>query len=406
MTGRISAFCDKIAEWSIYILIFALPFSKSIVEITIVTALISLIFKKAIDRKSVVFDYRNINIALLIYLAFSLISLFNSQYIDISLRALFSKALKFAVLFFIVKEIINTRTKLNNFMIMALVSCFVILVDGFIQHFITYSDLLHNYPSFDYRSWAPSNTSFPTASFPFPNDLASWIIVFIFPVGAFAFWGRSDWRMSAISVLALVGLLYLLLLTKARGAFAGFLVAFGVLSVIKMKRLGIILMAVFIMSPFLINRELLPHILSMGSMKDRSVMWQNGMKIFEKHPIIGNGINTFFVEYREARSDEDKGKRGSYAHNCYLQMACDTGILGLLSFLVFVAMLISRGFSALKKIKDPLLYSLILGINLGLIAFLTHSAVDTNLYSLPLAALFWLSAGLLLAVIKIAESNA
>jgi len=60
-----------------------------------------------------------------------------------------------------------------------------------------------------------------------------------------------------------------------------------------------------------------------------------------------------------------------------------------------------KGFRALATIKEPFCYSLVLGINLGLIAFLIHSAGDTNLYSLPLAALFWLSAGILLAAVKL-----
>ena len=75
------------------------------------------------------------------------------------------------------------------------------------------------------------------------------------------------------------------------------------------------------------------------------------------------------------------------------------------AFFAFIAAVLLKGFRSLKRVKDPFLYSLILGISLGLVAFLLHSAVDVNLYSLPLATLFWLSSGILLAVIKISESE-
>ena len=148
---------------------------------------------------------------------------------------------------------------------------------------------------------------------------------------------------------------------------------------------------------------MMPAVFSVAD--DRPVMLKNSVEIFKKHPIIGNGLNTFFVEYREIRNDSEKGRRGSYAHNCYLQMAADIGLLGLISFLLFVSAVLAAGFKVLKTVKDPLYYSLILGIGMGLTAFLVHSAGDTNLYSLPLAALFWLSAGVLLATIKLAKAD-
>jgi O-antigen ligase len=401
--NKAAILCDKIAEWSIYILIFTLPFSKSLVEITIVTALIGIILKKVALKEYFSGDFMFINVCLIFYLVFNLLSLCNSQYLSLSIRALFSKSLKFAALFYIVKDIIDTKTKLKNFIIIAFISCVIILIDGFTQYFVTGIDFLHNYPAFNYAGFKPGGIIFPTASFPFQNDFAAWIVMFIFPVGAFAFWAKPNWRSRIVATIVLVCLLYMLILTKVRGAWIGFLIALVFLSIFKLKRIGILLIIGFILSALFVNKTMLPAIFSIAN--DRSVMLKNGVEIFKKHPIIGNGINTFFVEYREIRNDYEKGKRGSYAHNCYLQMAADVGLLGLISFLLFVAAVLSTGFKALKIIKDPLYYSLILGIGLGLIAFLVHSAGDTNLYSLPLAALFWLSAGILLATVKLVKTN-
>ncbi|MCX5686633.1 MAG: O-antigen ligase family protein [Candidatus Omnitrophica bacterium] len=396
---------DKISSWSLYLLIFCLPFSKSIVEITIVTALLSFVALKLIKRQPLL-GRSYIEIALYIFLAANLISLFNTQYFALSLKALFTKSIKFALLFLITKEIINTREKLNNFLAMALLSCAIILIDGFVQNFYLHRDFLHMYPAFKYYPETPYDQTFPTASFPFPNDYAAWILIFIFPVGIYALFVKCGWRNRLGMGAIFIALLCSLILTKARGAWMGFFTTLALIPFLRLKRsLVLLLIIIILFSAVSVNKFLISDILSIVSINDRVVMWKNGWEIFKKHPVIGNGLNTFFAEYKKVRNDSDKNKRGSYAHNCYLQMAADTGLLGLISFLLFVTAVLAAGFKALKIIKDPLYYSLILGISLGLIAFLVHSAGDTNLYSLPLAALFWLSAGILSATVKLAKAD-
>jgi len=390
------AVLDEISAWSLYLMIFALPFAKSIIEITIVTALISLISKKVIQREKP-FDMSVINLLLGLFLIASLVSLFNTSYMNLSLRALFSKSFKFAALFLITQQIINTKKKLNRFCITAAISCGIVVLDGLLQYYIFHFDLLHLYHTFGYSA---GSLGAPTASFPFPNDYAAWLIVFIFPVGAYAFFGKGKLLKTVIASFLLAGLFYSLALTRVKGALIGFFISLGIFLFIKLKKLGIILLPFLLVAVLLINISRSADFLTIGSAKDRGVILQNSWEIFKKHPVIGNGLNTFFVEYREIRSDEDKGKRGSYAHNCYLQMAADTGLFGLTAFLAFVGAIIVKAFLFLRRVKDDLDYFLVLGLTLGIIAFLIHSAVDTNLYSLPLAALFWLSLGILMSIIN------
>ncbi len=393
---------DSIAEWSIYIMIFVLPFSKSLIEVTIITALAGIIIKKCLAGEKV-FNKNAISIALCIFLLASLVSICNSQYMALSLRAFFAKILKFAALFLAVTEIINTRKKLTNFIIIALASCALILIDGLVQYFFTHIDLLHSYPSFNFEWTKPYFLGVPTASFPYPNDFAAWMLIFIFPVGTYLLFCKKEWLKSSFAAVIFVVLLYSLILTKVRGAWASLIGALGALALLKPKTIGIILLIILILGAVLVHKELVPYAMNLTSINARETIWQAGWTIFKEHPIIGNGVNTFFNKFKMARQDEDRGKKGSYAHNCYLQMACDTGLFGLLAFLLFVAAVLLKSFRSLRSAKDPFLYSLILGISLGLVAFLLHSAVDTNLYSLPLAALFWLSAGVLLSVIKLNE---
>jgi O-antigen ligase len=376
-----------------------------VVEITIVTALVSLLLKKAIIKEKLLTENSCVNIFLGLFILASIPSFINTEYMSLSLRAIFSKTLKFAMLFLITKEIINTKQKLSILLKVGMASCILIVIDGFIQYFVTRVDLLHHYPSFKANPDVATRDTAPTASFPFPNDFASWILMYIFPVGMYAFFSGRDIAKRIFSGIVFLGLSYSLILTKVRGAWTGFLLALGCLFFFRIKRLFAIVVLISLVSVVFINKPMRTNVISMTSISDRSTMWKNGWEIFRKHPVIGNGINTFFVNYAKARNDEYKDKKGSYAHNCYLQMAADVGVLGLFFFLVFVVSVVWKGFAALRKIKDQTYHSLVLGISLALTAFLLHSFVDTSLYSLPLAALFWMSAGVLLAIVKISETG-
>ena len=81
-----------------------------------------------------------------------------------------------------------------------------------------------------------------------------------------------------------------------------------------------------------------------------------------------------------------------YAHNCYLQIAAETGIFGLLAFLWMAGRLITASLKSWKLIKDEFLRYR------GLVSFLIYSGSDTILYSLRLAVLFYFSLGLLMAI--------
>jgi O-antigen ligase len=403
---------DKIAEWSLYILIFTLPFSKSFVEIMIVIGIVALVLKKVMCGEPLIRN-SSVNIALIIFLIVSLPSFFNTEYMSLSLRALFSKTLKFAALFLVAQGALDKKEKLENFSIMMLVSCVIILIDAYIQYYVTHIDILHQYPSFQYcqasmlgfaTAMSPYKTTFlgfPTASFPFPNDFAAWILIMIFPAAAFTLlWAKGVWKRAGIGAI-FAGLLFFLMATRTRGAWLGFLVSLLVVPFLGFrnikKGLALLLVLVALMSPLLLKKDVRASIGSFASVSDRGTMWNNAWKIFKQHPVIGNGINTFFVNYMNVRDDEYKGKKGSYAHNCYFQMAADIGIVGLLGFLAFIAFLIFRGMSSAIRTEDAFLRSLQVGLVLGIIAYLIQSIFDTNLYSLNLAALFWISAGVLAA---------
>lgn len=114
-----------------------------------------------------------------------------------------------------------------------------------------------------------------------------------------------------------------------------------------------------------------------------------------ERPFFGHGINTYmriFQEYsREAKWSP------TYAHNCFLQLIAETGILGLMSFLYIFVELFRN---VLRQIEDQKIQGelrlILIGLLSGMVAFLIQSFFDTTLYSLQLSIYFWYMVGILM----------
>jgi O-antigen ligase len=83
-------------------------------------------------------------------------------------------------------------------------------------------------------------------------------------------------------------------------------------------------------------------------------------------------------------------------------MAAETGLLGLGAFLWIMITLFKNSLADLKKINNRSYNSILIGLLAGLFAFLVHSFVDTNLFSLKLRYLMWFAIGLIVALRRIA----
>ncbi len=117
-------------------------------------------------------------------------------------------------------------------------------------------------------------------------------------------------------------------------------------------------------------------------------LWMQAIRLVGRRIFLGQGLGIYMHM-----------SSGTYAHNCYLQMLAEIGIIGLASFLWIIGRLFRLGIRSFKKSRDLLL----LGLLAGITAFLVHSFFDTNLYSLQLSVLFWAMLGLTVARIEISK---
>ncbi|MCX5681525.1 MAG: hypothetical protein NT079_04520, partial [Candidatus Omnitrophica bacterium] len=99
----------------------------------------------------------------------------------------------------------------------------------------------------------------------------------------------------------------------------------------------------------------------------------------------------------------------TYAHNCYIQMAAEVGLLGLGCFLWILGKFFKNIFRAIwcgqRKDRDNSLVILLIGLVTGASGFLLHSFVDTHFYSLKLSVLSWFMIGLAVAAYNLLSSS-
>ncbi len=124
----------------------------------------------------------------------------------------------------------------------------------------------------------------------------------------------------------------------------------------------------------------------------RAQFWRGTVALIETHPIIGAGLGAFGVAY--TRHDPLHGAlRLEQAHNDYLQILADAGIVGGVLALLFVAALFRMGMQRLGA-ADKFRRGVAAGALAGCSAVLVHSFFDFPLHITSIALLFLLLAAL------------
>jgi O-antigen ligase len=124
----------------------------------------------------------------------------------------------------------------------------------------------------------------------------------------------------------------------------------------------------------------------------RAHFWSVTVDIIKDHPIIGTGLGAFGVVY--TRYDSRNGLlRLEQAHNDYLQVLSDGGIVGAVLALFFAVVLFRKGF-ANRESRDPFRRGVAIGALAGCFAVLVHSFFDFTLHTTSNALLFLVLAGM------------
>lgn len=118
----------------------------------------------------------------------------------------------------------------------------------------------------------------------------------------------------------------------------------------------------------------------------RAHFWNVTLEVIKTYPLVGSGLGSFSVIY--TRFDSRNGLyRLEQAHNDYLQVLSDGGIIGGLLGVGFIVILFRRGF-ARRETHDKFRLGVSTGALAGCFAVLVHSFFDFTLHTTANALLF------------------
>lgn len=193
-----------------------------------------------------------------------------------------------------------------------------------------------------------------------------------------------------------------ILLTHARGPWLGTLVGVAVVfylyrnifskKMIVAALIGISLLAV-LTAPFYWERGKTLFDIHHITNAQRIHIWQYTSQMIKDHPLTGIGLGQYPVTYPTyIDSNENLIRETPHAHNSYLMIFAEAGILG---FLAFINLLVFIGL----RLRVILLQYACKDCAVGFIgifsAILITSAVDNAFFSAYISKMFWLILGIL-----------
>jgi len=232
-------------------------------------------------------------------------------------------------------------------------------------------------------------------------------------------WGRWKHSLKIFTIYASLMCLVGVVLTGSRGGLlsvAGGFLVFVCLSVFTLQK-GVMVrkwlavgLAVAVAIAFAAGiAYFLSHQANLGlrwtnlrvKATDRLNMWDSAIQQFKLNPLVGTGSGTYLYLQRHFRSSTEWAD-AIYAHNDYLQLLAEYGLIGFAGFLIFLGAHVSHGIRSLRWIVAERLNSsgrvrsdtlaLTVGALSAVSAYLIHSAFDFNLHipanALLLAATF------------------
>lgn len=402
-------------KWLIFLTIY-LPFQLALnpasgVDLASIRVLILLLFfvwlAQGVKKKNVIIRNTLQTWLVASFLFLNLLSIVAAGNTDWSARKLLFLFSIFP-LYFIAAGVIDTKEKAKKIMQAAVASGAVVAGIGVIQF------LLQFFVGLDatYKAWANyviapflgnsfsqavlQNPSWlvniagktylrATATFPDPHMLSFYLGLLI----PLSFGIAAEKKNKPIWLFFSVVLLVADLLTFSRGGylglFGGALMAIIILwnKLGKKYKIGALAVAALVFAALAIPSPVTQRFYSSfdfkeGSNQGRIETWRQAAGVIGSRPIFGTGIGNYPLAIKPTATYREP----IYAHNTYLDIAAETGILNAL---IWASLLLVVILEFLRKGRGNGVFSL---LAISMVIFAIHSLVETAIYSPTVLALF------------------
>lgn len=225
-----------------------------------------------------------------------------------------------------------------------------------------------------------------------PNVLGEYLLLML-PLACAMVLASDSWgkRIAALAAVGILGVC--LILTYSRGCYLGLLFAAAVFLVLLDRRflfLGILAVA---LCPLYLPDSVISRFTSIGNLADSStsyrvLIWLGTLAMLRDFGFSGVGLG--YDAYSEVYPFYARhGISAPHAHNLFLQILSDSGIVGLLVFLGLIASFYRMMLTAIRHERDSRAKVLQIGGTSAVSGFLVQSMTDYTFYNYRLLMLFF-----------------
>ncbi|TMQ55954.1 MAG: tetratricopeptide repeat protein [Candidatus Eisenbacteria bacterium] len=283
----------------------------------------------------------------------------------------------------------------------------------------------------------PAGNSYPGRALgPFgqPNRMGGYLIAAI-PVALALAIVAQDRALKVGILVATFGLMFCVVATYSRGAWLGLAAGLLVLAVAFVRWPDLLprpaFLAVSVACVSLPILFLLPSVVSRlearrsatpawnlpfdpereGSGAMRRAIWSGALRATAQRPVIGSGIGAFREAFDRSKGTTMKrleavgGRTADQAHNHYLGLLAERGVLGLAAFALLTALSLGAAAAALASGTPTMGRVLVAGLAGSVVALLAHGFVDDNLSLIPHGNILFANLGLLAAAPALSKTR-
>lgn len=239
-----------------------------------------------------------------------------------------------------------------------------------------------------------------------PMTLGGWLCIFL-PLILIEFFerkllGKYYWLAGLAFCICSAGLVF----NATRGAWLAVAIVSAVLLIYYMfkskRNLAVSIIFVALISVVLVNNPKFMHRLDTiddfdkyQSNTERILIWQSAWNMFKDHPILGVGLGQYTENYQQKYiSPQAKEPKLGHAHNNFMQMLAENGIVGFAGFVTMFGYIIFKNLLAWFKVKN--VYALM--IVSATVCLLLQGFTEYNVGNSAVIKMYWLVLGLLVVL--------
>ncbi len=312
----------------------------------------------------------------------------------------------FICVYFLVVHLADSEKTLNNLLTVFVLSGFLVCLYGIAQYVFGWDT---RQAWMDEEMFADIKMRI-YSTLENPNVLGEYILLAL-PVSVGLMWTRKDALQKIVYAGISAVMFGALILTFSRGCWIGLLIAAAVFITFaagKLWGLGLIALPII---PMVLPESILNRFTSIGDMKDSSTsyrvyIWMGTLAMMKDFWLsgIGMGAETFGQVYPFYSYN---GIVAPHAHNMFLQIMVESGIGGLVLFLLIMAFVFKRVMCNYKfgGGKGAPLSTLMVAVMAGICGFLVQGMFDNCFYNYRVLLIFWYVVAFAVALTNVAREN-